>query len=371
MKKFINSTGKSPMLRARERKFLQYINMIKPKPELVRSITVNTMPMIDDRCMHSEFGRKFLSNPNVEAIIRLQEKLQDLCEETESETVDFIIQAEFLKKAKIQSLVIMIIQISGKRPLKSRECYSLVINLSQHSPIIDCLKEYLDYGLKMGAINLFSKFLIHWKEDKNICFKIRYNLPKFGMLPEIFEVMRKDSLDEFLDILAYNNGILEEKCQSPPEIAEKLGFEELSLFEYATYISSMRCFKQLLLLNAPINAERISSIAVASGNIEAIRLLEQREIFLNQNHVKIAIEWHSREIFDWLVEKYPEELEKSNYLCKKENFFHGIMLIDETDIDIMKQSIQIGNLRLIKCILDCEGFEHWIKYIYISSKSNR
>lgn len=118
-------------------------------------------------------------------------------------------------------------------------------------------------------------------------------------------------------------------------------FERMTLIEYAALYGSIACFRFLYINNAELNRKvekydgyyesYMINMAVAGGNVEIIQILEQAGIIPDESCFEFAIRFHRVEIFDWLVDQFPEF--DFSILCFEYEFIHGINRIDKVDAE--------------------------------------
>lgn len=138
---------------------------------------------------------------------------------------------------------------------------------------------------------------------------------------------------------------------------------EFTLLELAAYYGSIACFRHLYINDAKLifligddvllsrrNGFNIMQIAIAGGNVDIIQLIEQAGVHPDQSCVKYAIRFHRIEIFDWLVDQFPELDDFSNDFFRHK-FIHGINRLETIDTQETFEVIcEIGHMHLFKII---------------------
>ena len=128
----------------------------------------------------------------------------------------------------------------------------------------------------------------------------------------LFSLYPKNSLpgiikDDNLEALkAMDQNKLSELCQNFYLL--ELYFVHYSLYQFAAFYGSTNCFKFLHINNFKQGSSRnLASIAVAGGNIEIARLLDQINVSFDYCF-KTSIKYHNRMISDWLLENFKCEI---------------------------------------------------------------
>lgn len=96
------------------------------------------------------------------------------------------------------------------------------------------------------------------------------------------------------------------------------------------------------------------SLAIAGGNIDIIQLLEHSNIHPVDADINDSIPFHHQEIFDWLVEQFPEKLndEEISSACVENEFVHGIFMISKLSPRLsLKSSSKYGFISLTKLLI--------------------
>lgn len=79
-------------------------------------------------------------------------------------------------------------------------------------------------------------------------------------------------------------------------------------------LSSIRCFKYLLLNNCKIS-ENIISKAIMGGSIDIINILEQEGKKVSKDDILVSISYHQKEIFHWILDQFEYDKSYLVYNC--------------------------------------------------------
>ena len=79
---------------------------------------------------------------------------------------------------------------------------------------------------------------------------------------------------------------------------------ELNIFEYSILFGSVKCFKYIMLNDGVELTSRCNILSVSSGNIEIIRILEQKDGTFTFESFDGSIKFHRNNIFEWLTHNY-------------------------------------------------------------------
>ena len=178
-------------------------------------------------------------------------------------------------------------------------------------------------------------------------------------MKEIIEVFPEDSIEKSFindDVDTFIkkspddsfNANVSIDSKSPVHYVTEWATSEVSYLHLMAYFGAVKCFKYTI-LTEDFNLEYLEEYAVAGGNMEIIKLLEQKgSSFVNC--LTISIKFHRHEVSDWILLHY--ECKESSFYnsiidCNYRAFFfatlNGIVLdnymIDSTsggDIDIVK-----------------------------------
>ncbi|OHT17287.1 hypothetical protein TRFO_41137 [Tritrichomonas foetus] len=219
------------------------------------------------------------------------------------------------------------------------------IDIVPQSLIEKVMKKFSSDTEKIFLIFYFNYFT---SDNKNTDLEMSRNLNKlkYIFMNEIDEqtyvphrqdnlknIIRNDDINEFQNYLSSTNFDLNEKLD--PSIFEENWLVQFfpTLICYAAYFGSVKIFKYLLLNHADTQIRdsqdhTLSHFAVAGGNIEIIRLVEQNDCDFSRT-IEIISRFNRPEIFEWLHETKFSEF--SN--------------------DVLIQSCYCGNIEtVLKCI---------------------
>ena len=120
--------------------------------------------------------------------------------------------------------------------------------------------------------------------------------------------------------------------------------------QIAALCGAVKCFKYLLMNGASLetigfHGSSICNIAVAGGNSEILRLLEEKGLAFD-DAIHTAAQCHRNSIFNWFLDTGKYSLVDTTGACPvinaaiKSNNFHVFLLCLEQHIDIMKSGFQ-------------------------------
>ena len=147
----------------------------------------------------------------------------------------------------------------------------------------------------------------------------------------------------------------------PFNVFDYYQFRKLNILNYAAVYGSLKCFKYLLLNDHHIDDETFD-LAIYGGNIEIIKLADQ-SIKINkkekQNDILYAIRKHKNDLFDWLIEKIPNEsllmdsiatesALHGNAHCLTAIIDKGFDITDDRYTNIIQRASKKGFFRFIK-----------------------
>lgn len=159
-------------------------------------------------------------------------------------------------------------------------------------------------------------FLKHIKKQDWSQFKEKIDI---GFNPDLCAcAIRKDNVDE----LTSENKTFDYDRRVRPSVYEREPTlqNNPTLIQVAAYYGSIKCFKYLLLNRANLlftdfANNDIMFFAIAGGNIEILRLLEQNKINFSNDGI-YAIKFHRYALFDWLITQKKIDLstDSTNYI---------------------------------------------------------
>ncbi|OHS99689.1 hypothetical protein TRFO_08338 [Tritrichomonas foetus] len=137
---------------------------------------------------------------------------------------------------------------------------------------------------------------------------------------QIFKIIKKNDTDEFIYYIESNS--LDLEIQFAQEfINETFPYfgSTFGLIEYAVYWKSNAIFKYLLMSKVMVS-DLTMKYAILSINIEAIHILEDKNIKFAFEHVKIAISTLNSDLIEYVMNNCSEEIiDLSSYRIKKFN----------------------------------------------------
>lgn len=102
------------------------------------------------------------------------------------------------------------------------------------------------------------------------------------------------------------------------DISMKIGFisqncpvftgDEITITEMAEFYGAIKCFKYLMLNYVDLLGNQ-NKYAISGGNVEIVRLLEQKNKCFDDCH-EFAAYFHNNDIYRWLCEKNPPDMKK-------------------------------------------------------------
>ncbi|EAX94239.1 hypothetical protein TVAG_001560 [Trichomonas vaginalis G3] len=148
---------------------------------------------------------------------------------------------------------------------------------------------------------------------------------ELGGYPKTIQVaIKTDDIDLFQELSNSANFSIDQHIR--PSVFEPCNFvqSEPSLIQYAAFYGSLRIFKFLLLNGADLNQEdangtNLAQFVVAGGNIEMVRICQQRKCDFN-GCLQVATRFFRFDIFDWLHFAYISDL--NDIPPKYGNVFH-------------------------------------------------
>lgn len=179
--------------------------------------------------------------------------------------------------------------------------------------------------------------------------------------------MPRSLLDPQLPQEAIENDDIEELQQLTAQLGLDINRDykrmQYSMIKYSAYCGSIKCFKFLYSNGASVkhvglkkdkNDDKftIMDFAVIGGNIEIIRILQQENIQPTSLCIQFAIQFHRIEIFDWLLEQFPESFDlEYRILCFENEFIHGIKRIEEFNPNYLSRCLVVKGITWLIKIL--------------------
>ncbi|OHS95391.1 hypothetical protein TRFO_10526 [Tritrichomonas foetus] len=290
----------------------------------------------------------------LDQMICLQRHLFGLSEETYEDTLQYLNNSNFLNDRQLfRELIYSISKAVVKRPLVLHLYYKILTHLADKIKsffdsdeilrmirIPFLLPKFLEIGvvdistiIRMSRID-FSLFSINAPEIKAAdpkFFDEQLNLLKPEQRKEIesanFEMdkmhrmnginidpialsIRFNNLDEFKKLLQetqndVNSQIVISKYELCVMVSDYIKMP--TYIEYAAFFGSLDVFKYLVEQNA-ILSDRLPEFAIAGGNMEILRIIEEKELDFYEACLDAAISFHRNELVDYLVENFEFKL---------------------------------------------------------------
>lgn len=135
-----------------------------------------------------------------------------------------------------------------------------------------------------------------------------------------------------------------------------------TLIEFSAFCGSIKCFRFLYINGARLIRDQLSimKFAIMGGNVEIIQILEQSHIQVDKTCIRYAIHYHRKEIFDWLLEQFPESHNDITLskICFEDEFIHGIFVFEKFDLKVaLENSVRFGLVSLAKDLLSRYSIE--------------
>jgi hypothetical protein len=135
---------------------------------------------------------------------------------------------------------------------------------------------------------------------------------EFGLSrSSLFRAIELDRVDEVQQMIN-DTGIEMSYAIEVAGLPELLGRQPVMMIEYAVFFGSIRCFK-FCLLNGAVLRPRIAMFAIAGGNTEILRILEDRHISFTL-YLPIAGLFHRQNVLEWIIEvNQPESMDNDRF----------------------------------------------------------
>lgn len=306
-------------------------------------------------------AKEFNSTPEAKFLLELQDVLSNIAEDNFYETLDKInMLVNMDKKQQVNALCRNIFNFSIIRPKKSQIYTKLATILSEEPKFKEILSGNIPYAKMKSANRILNELVknnIFSKSDlKKVPITNSYGTGFFSewrsmdTLPQAEEVIQyifNDDIDAFQNFCSSPDIILDYRF--PKAVVSDyvaLEFHDLDMIRTTAYFGATKCFKYLLMNGVSLhntskplfNRLRTNTImrwAVRGGNTEIIRLLEQNGVNSSKEDIQSAIMFHQDDIFDWLIERFPELINKDTLtMCVSDEYLHGLSLFDETHFNM-------------------------------------
>lgn len=290
--------------------------------------SISLSPMSEERRLIRDF-------PVIQTVLNLQNILYGLNKDNLVNSTKLIISMS----PAMNHLARNLYRLSGLRRFNQQLFVDLVLILKDKTGIEKALIENQKYVTTFDC----ESFVENLRSNGIKLPKLKSGVPesKIQKNERIYDIMANDNINEFQHYCYENdldiNGII--TCDLSPKY---LFFEQSTNYLcLAAYYGAVKCFKYLIMNDANIKIGNLAKFAIAGGNCEIIRLVEQNGISYDYNSIAFAINMHNIEIYDWLMERFPGRLEILE--STKCEFIHGIQ---DTSVDDFKgfHAIQASNV---------------------------
>lgn len=163
---------------------------------------------------------------------------------------------------------------------------------------------------------------------------------------KICQIIRKDSLDEFIIYVNKNNYPLDSNIEkSVYETNSFLNQKEISLIEYAAFHGSIQIFKYLKINRVKINS-KLFICAIHGNNPEIIHILEENnvessddmnQIYFNEIYFTESMKCHHNNMANYILEQYLNN-KPSNYVINQSIKYYNFAFISTLDHSKSKDS---------------------------------
>jgi ankyrin repeat protein len=133
----------------------------------------------------------------------------------------------------------------------------------------------------------------------------RGTLPHNGIFKKlatrsIEQVIREDNVEQFCNLISDPSFNAKSKVNlGPIDKRSFLMFERRSYMQLIAYFGAVKCFRQAI-MNDDFDLNYISKYAIAGGNNEIVRILEQKGISFD-SCFDVAVKYHRMDLCDWLL----------------------------------------------------------------------
>lgn len=281
--------------------------------------------------------KDLMNDQEMKDLFNLQKIVFDLKEANYAESWNKIKDMGFMSQDRYESLIVLIIRANITSLSRKESIYlRFLIDLSKDIEI----RKYLNYYCNINIKDIRLCFAKSLKgEPLHIKFSNNYFENEDSTL---FPIIWHDDLKKLKSLMTNPEFQIFHKKIIELYIGR---VESYSFLQMTCRYGAVKCFKYLYMLlkkeNMMKDLESCKKCAIYGGNVEIIHLMEQSGIKYDQSSVLDAIESNNIEIFDWLVEKFPETLNsiEVHNKCIKSVFLHGIF-----QIDILNFSQAIGDI---------------------------
>lgn len=293
----------------------------------------------------------------IQQILDLQEVLHSLTANNIEESVTRIISIS----PSTECLARNIYRFSAIRYMDEDLFANLVLKLKDKTEIEKSLIEHFLFAKRLKCFNFIGKLIeiginIKINEKERHMYMDKKEKGTFGSdlsrKDVIFRLIKNDDLNGIIEICSDPCFDINERfpCSLSPKA---IIFEQtINLACLAAYFGAVKVFKYLIMSGTNMKSSNFTKFAIVGGNCEIIRIIEQNGFKYDYNSISIAIYMHNREIYDWLMEKYPDRNETRS--CIESEFVYGIKELSLSQFQIINRIIEIqtvGIKELVEIIL--------------------
>lgn len=282
-----------------------------------------------------------VADPAISSLKELQETLMSIEESNYTASMMKIKELGFFCNEKFERIIMFTCRADYVKSFKCEDTYLKVI---------DELSNDFDVYPYLNFLMFTNRRLVSPKLIKRYG---KYEVSEFKE-EEIVKIIREDDIDRLQEISSEPEFTFTKKVQTS---SDDNPFFKFSLLNVCCIFGSINCFKFIMMnIDQEILNKKLKKCmrnAIFGGNSEIIHILEQNNVEVIENHIYRAIESNNSEIFDWILEKFPNSIEKDEvkkYIIEC-SFMHGLYQI-KSDIDIAKSSKSLCIADFIELIMD-------------------
>lgn len=171
----------------------------------------------------------------------------------------------------------------------------------------------------------------------------------------IAKILRNDDIDSLQEFISeiinfdYNATIENSIFEVNPGLKG-----DVSLLNYSAIYGSCKCFKHLILNGSNLNDKTVH-YAVAGGNLEIIRYLEQNNQDFSKCH-RIAAKYFQEEVLAWILDNYSTEIKDRDIYIKSENAFLLRYAAAKNMSILFDDIVNIQNITIFRYFLDINQY---------------
>lgn len=301
--------------------------------------------------------------------VRKVENLQDMLHQLEES--NFVESLKRIKELSLSPIDVSrnIIRFSVYYRSKTLLFVRLASELNETADIAHQISNLTSFGIETGAFHFYHS-LIEAKLINN-SIESRLSLVRSQCDAKLQRIIEDDNVIELEEIFASPDFDINDRISfivSQPIIDANL-CDNMTLIELSALCGSIKCFRFLFINDAELERDEefsLIQLAIAGGNVEIIQILEQARILPDQACITYAIILHRIEIFDWLIEQFPDSLKEDSdnfNICIENEFLHGIGYFKISDpLVAFKASCKGGLASLTRLIIS--------KYSLCTQKNN-